>query len=268
MPTTDHPLAKLHPHDAGWLLRRMPRSVMDAMMKYGPALVLAGGFIRGCIANEHLSDIDLFTTDEDTAWAVACELAGGDEKRVHRTDNAFTVKGYRVAPQIIHRWTFANPQEVIPSFDFTIARACLWWQKPEDIASDPERGKKPGVWRSLCDPDFYADLAGKRLVYRQPIRIEESGGSLLRILKFYQRGYRIPLDSFGEVIARCIAGVPEINWQKKATIDGQAWEAQIGHVITGLLREVDPAIDPGHFAHLPVMGDETQPEPAPDNADA
>ena len=69
---------------------------------------------------------------------------------------------------------------------------------------------------------------------------------MLRVLKFYQRGYRIPLDSLGAVIARLCQAV---NWGKIETHGNT--EAQLGKVLTGLLREVDPNIDPLHESHLP-----------------
>ncbi|KKK50630.1 hypothetical protein LCGC14_3123090 [marine sediment metagenome] len=70
---------------------------------------------------------------------------------------------------------------------------------------------------------------------------------MLRVLKFYQRGYRIPLDSLGAVIARCVTG---IDFEK---IDST--EENYAFVLTGLLREVDPLVDPEHISHLPATPD-------------
>jgi len=214
--------------DLHWCLRRLPKDVVSLLKKKHSKLFLAGGFIRSCIANEKVNDIDLFSTDEVVAELCATILAGG-KYDILKTDYAFTVYGKgRVSVQFIHKWSFAKPSDVLPSFDFTIARAMLW--------SD---GKK---WQSLCDERFYQDLASKRLTYCSPKRREEVGGSMLRILKFYQRGYRIPLDSLGAVIARIMTGVDF----KKATSE-EDW----AFILSGLLREVDPAIDPNHSAHLP-----------------
>ena len=49
-----------------------------------------------------------------------------------------------------------------------------------------------GEYVGLCNIRFYPDLAARRLVYTSPLRNEDAGGSILRVLKFYQRGYRIP----------------------------------------------------------------------------
>lgn len=65
---------------------------------------------------------------------------------------------------------------------------------------------------------------------------------MLRVLKYYQRGYRIPLDSFGAVLARLLIAVRD-----KDRID----EDFMAKIITGLLVEVDPAGIIDHEAYLP-----------------
>ncbi len=221
-------MINLNKYDLNWVLRRLPKHVFTLMKEQGDKLFLAGGFIRSCIANERINDIDLFVSNKEDAKTFIQILAQG--KKVHETDNAYTVPG-RLSIQIIHRWTFDNPCDVITSFDFTIAQAIIWYKD---------------IWNSFCVESYYADLAAKRLVYTNPIREEEAGGSMLRILKFYQRGYRIPLDSLGDVITRLVMA---IDFSK--TKDSPS---QIAKVLTGLLREVDPDIDPTHQAHLPSLG--------------
>jgi len=133
------------------------------------------------------------------------------------------VTGYSIPIQFIHRWTFDAPEKVIASFDFTIASAALWYEK---------RITDKGRWVSLCDDSFYADLAAKRLIYRSPVRVEDAGGSMLRVLKFYQRGYRMPLDSLGAVMGADVQGA--FDHTKSDLSD----EGQVAKVLTGLLREV------------------------------
>lgn len=88
---------------------------------------------------------------------------------------------------------------------------------------------------------FYPDLAAKRLTYCAPKRIEEAGGSLLRVLKFYRRGYIIPLDSLAAVIAR-LTSPPGAD---------SSGELQVAGEYLKLLRMVDPEVDPTHEAHEP-----------------
>jgi hypothetical protein len=176
--------------------------------------------------------MDLFCPTPELSLQFATELAKGS--KIHTTQNAHTVPRKRgIAIQFIHRWSYDAVSDLLQSFDFTIACGAFWYYDG---------------WRSLCHDRFYQDLAAKRLIYTSPKRNEDAGGSMLRVLKFYQRGYRIPLDSMGAVIARLIGGVRDI---------GGTTEDYRAHVITGLLREVDPAIDPTHIAHLPSEGDET-----------
>jgi hypothetical protein len=123
--------------------------------------------------------------------------------------------------QFIHRWTYATPEALLESFDFTIACAAFWFDK------------KLSLWKSLCDDSFYEDLAAKRLVYTSPDRHEEAGGSLLRAFKFANRGFRLPIPSLAAVLARATKG-----------LGGAITEQELTTQIQERLREVDPLSDP------------------------
>lgn len=221
-------MATLVNRDVSWIVRRLPKEVARLMKAKGPRLFLAGGFIRSVIAREEVYDVDLFSPDADAAKAAAMELAGmmADHKpRTIETLNATTITG-KPSVQFIHRWTFERPEAVVASFDFTIARAVVWFEN--------------GGWMSHCDESFYADLAAKRLVYCSPERHEDAGGSLLRVLKFYQRGYRIPLESLAALLARMV-------YQMEPTTAA----------ILAALREVDPMPQPEQAAVVPEPVEET-----------
>lgn len=228
-------------YDVQWTARRLPRDLKAMMKREGPKVFVAGGYIRSCVANETVNDIDVFTATKEDAERLAQELAG--DRKPYATDNAYTVTARRVSVQFIHRWSFKDPYFAMESFDFTIAKAALWW-------SD---AKNDTGWRSACDERFYADLAAKRLVYTSPVRNEDAGGSILRVLKFYQRGYRIPLDSMGAVIARLVQGVDFAQLQ--ASRFGATGERGLAQVLTGLLREVDPLIDSDAEGHVDTVHD-------------
>jgi hypothetical protein len=203
-------------------------------------LFIAGGFIRTIIAHEPLTDIDLFTTSKEDAKRYAAEymdLVESDNRRITQwdTQNACTLIGTKPTIQFIHRWTFDHPTQCIESFDFTISSAVIWYDHDK--------------WHSRCHNDFYADLAGRRLEYLSPQREEEPGGSILRVLKFYQKGYRIPLDSFAKVLTRLMKGV---NWDAISAND----EKWLSDVINGLLREVDPSIPIDVAGYLPKEEEE------------
>lgn len=212
---------KLDKYDVQQAVKRLPKDLIE-IIKSNPwrgKIFIGGGYLRAIVAQESVNDIDIFVSSERDAELLSREL--GSEKTIYKTDNAYTIK--RPTPiQIIHRWVFEKPEDVALSFDFTICCAVISFQDDQ--------------WDSFCDDRFYTDLASKRLVYRVPQRNEDAGGSMLRVLKYYQKGYRIPLNSLGSVIARLIRDLDV------SRVGGLTNEAQVSHVITGLLIEVDPNI--------------------------
>jgi hypothetical protein len=224
-------------------VRGLPKPLKDILKAEGANVFVAGGYIRSCISREKINDIDVFSPSKEKAIELANRLSPAG-KKPHETDNALTIKVGLHIVQFIHRWTFEKPEDCIASFDFTIAKAAIWWSTEDS------------KWHSACADGFYPDLAGKRLVYCYPIRNEDAGGSLLRVLKFYQAGFRIPLDSLGGVIARLMEGVKE-EALPPAEASNVGWhEAAVAKVITGLLREVDPLIDPDAIGHIDSIKDE------------
>jgi hypothetical protein len=185
-----------------------------------PAYV-AGGFVRAIISGEEVSDVDIFTDSRDSADRLAA-LIGGPAVV---TDNAITLRSTDPVTQIIYRWVFNNLEECIDSFDFTIAKAGITYKNDR--------------WVGLCDPHFYQDLAAKRLRYTFPDRREDEAGSMLRLLKFYAKGYRAPLFSIAGVIARAVKGM-----------DADGNEARFAEAVQRRLRVVDPAADPEEEGHL------------------
>lgn len=216
--------SQLNDRDVAWITRRIPQEVRE-LLRSRSDVFLAGGFIRACIAGEDVQDVDLFAPSKDVANLIALKLKG--DGKLIETENAFTVFIRDMPVQVIHRWTFSAPVQAIESFDFTIACSAVWFV--------PRGASNTDRWESLCHQDFYADLAAKRLVYTKPQRNEDAGGSILRVLKFYQRGYRIPLDSLGAVIARLVKGV-DFECLPATSEDC------LGQVLTGLLLEVDPLV--------------------------
>lgn len=210
--------------DLWWCVAGLPDAVSDVLHDRDKPCFLAGGFIRSRVAAELVNDIDLFVSNPADAKAVAEKLANGT--KVFETGNALSVEVAGRDVQVIHRWTFNTPQECVLSFDFTIARSAIWW---DCVSLD---------WKSVCDDRFYADLAAGRLVYCNPQRNEDAGGSILRALKFTGRGYRIPPKELGKVIARLMSAVD----LPKVSDNSGIQEERLAHVLTGLLYEVDPNI--------------------------
>lgn len=260
---------KLLHHDLQFALLRCPRELLAVMKNadfwYGKIFV-GGGFLRSVVSGDHVNDVDVFVSRKEDAVTLAKILVaarlrikkGIDEmtedeaaqvkRKIYETDNALTLTCFTPAIQIIHRWLFEAGEKVADSFDFSCCAAAFWYD---------------GQWQSYCDDRFYPDIASKRLVYRNPVRNEDAGGSMLRVLKYYQKGFRIPLDSLAWVITRLMRGVDFNKVMNRTTRDVTLEEQQFSKVICGLLREVDPNVDPNHLAHLPPENE--PPGEPPDN---
>ncbi len=223
-------MRQLEQHDLFLIRRKIPKFLAEELKD--TQAYIGGGFIRAVIAHEEASDIDLFVPDKPIAEKLATKIIydNGDLYRVD-TDNAITLYDHgrlaRIPIQIITRWLFSSADEVAKAFDFTVCQAVMWYTA--------EVG-----WNSIASDRFYPDLAAKRLTYTAPERNSDAGGSILRVLKYYRRGYTIPLTDLGLVIARLMKGVDFTR------VDATN-EEQMPLVIRSLLREVDPLVDPDHI---------------------
>src|SRR4051812_38550517 len=131
---------KLKPADLDRCVGALPAPLQELLKQRGSSVVVAGGFVRACVGNEKASDIDLFVPSKDMGLEIAnaLDLALNSGKysirpaaSVHESSRAFTVRNQGHPIQIIHRWVFPDPQAVIDSFDFTIAKAAVWWNGSE-----------------------------------------------------------------------------------------------------------------------------------------
>jgi hypothetical protein len=220
--------AELTQNDLRYVVQRLPRDVRDLLTEHAGRLFLGGGFIRATIAGETPSDIDLFGSDAEVLESVAKILADRRQgSKLHKTKNAITILSLdRLPVQFITRWTFQHASELVASFDFTVCQAAIWRTGRQSNSG----------WASAVGDGFYVDLAGRRLVYTAPVRIEEAGGSLLRVIKYVKRGYSIQVSSLGAVVARLASSVDPDR------LDGGWHEQNVAFVFAGLLREVDPLL--------------------------
>lgn len=242
----------LNQFDVLFARNRLPRDLRDILVEFGaedrpgrsfaPAKAfLAGGFIRSIIAREKVNDIDLFACSKDVAEQLADKIAAKFGVHSYSSDNAYTMRAKPYTIQVIYRWTFEDPEKCVESFDYTIARAAIWATKhfhqgERRLDGTFVESLTHNTWASSCDDDYYADLAARRLVYRKPVREEAAGGSLLRLLKFYRRGYTAPLDTLASVMARMSVKVRSDT----RGVEGETEEERHARVLLGLLHEVDP----------------------------
>jgi len=210
-------MAELTFQDGSEAVRRLPKRLQEVMQlpEWQSRIFVAGGFIRAVIAGEPVSDIDVFVKSPADAEALAIKLAGiSPETYAHLisrtkagvlvTENAITLESFNPVVQIIHKYTFQSAVDVVNNFDFSVCCAAIWYGEQTTIDGNVQPYSHMG-WGSYCDARFYPDLAARRLIYRRPDRAENAGSSLLRVLKFYQRGYLIDTEQFAAVVARLMA---------------------------------------------------------------
>lgn len=213
-------MTALTANDLRYVVQRVPRDIRDMLQHHAGRIFIGGGFIRATIAGEVPSDIDIFGSDPAYLNNVANLFAANRPgAKVHRTDNAITIlTPDRLPVQFITRWTFNNALDLVNSFDFTVCQATVW--------------RTGSQWLSMIGDSFYVDLAGRRLVYTNPVREEEAGGSLLRVIKYVKRGYTIQVTSLGNVVARLTEAMRDTKFAGQMP----------GVVLGALLREVDPLL--------------------------
>ena len=215
--------------DMELLTKRLPRHLKTLLMDnpfggYGGHLYLAGGSIRSILGGEKVSDYDIFGSSlavlKHGEEVIKRKLADQGVKSV-ATQNAVTITASGVTPvQFITKWVYNFPVDLLREFDFTVAKAILYYNKD-------------AKWVGVADENFYSDLAGKRLVYSGTGGTP--GGSILRMVKLLRRGYGIQVDSLAKLLVRVQSetGAYRESGQLR---EGENWEESYLHI----LREVDP----------------------------
>jgi hypothetical protein len=177
----------LEQDDVKKVIYSLPESIVTSLRKAEEKAILAGGYIRAIIGSEPVNDIDIFVDSKRTAIGF-CGYK--DEKDKHY---AFEAGGIKV--QVIWRYPFTNPGELLEQFDYTAVKAAIWFDN-----GDSTKKIEPG-FKSICHQRFYRDLARKMLVYdcdREVERVE----SIPRLLKYTRYGYNIDPHSLADVITK------------------------------------------------------------------
>lgn len=190
---------KIYGEDLQRCLDTLPGDVKLLLRKkdFVGKVFIAGGFIRAVLCSERIKDIDIFVSNSNLAQIVENYFNDG-KVEISKTKNAITIK--RDIPiQIITRWVYSTPKELIDKFDFTICQAVIYSESEEDCVGDYEP-----IIIGGCSEDFYKDLMSKQLKYTSPERDEDVMASIFRLLKFKKLGYNITYTSLFKIIARAI----------------------------------------------------------------
>jgi hypothetical protein len=190
---------KLFKEDVDKIVNKIPeklKTYLKGNIHSGvPKLYIAGGFIKSIILNENPYDIDVFGIDYNTIKQASMELSI-DGKTPIKTDNAFTLTNHEIPVQFITKYFFKDSLNLIDAFDYTICQAAIWYNLGFNEIGD-------NGFSSVCSDRFYADIAAKRLVYVKPDD-NDVGGTILRLVKFLNRGYNISRSELSKILSHFI----------------------------------------------------------------
>lgn len=186
----------LHPDFVSLAVNNLPDEIRGVLMKLGPGLCVAGGFVRDTLLGEEPKDIDLFGTGVKVVADAITVLEKLGYKRVSDTRNAVTFlspEGPKV--QVIRRVYYPTHEALVDSFDFSICQTAVWW------AGDRFVG--------YCTEAFSEDIVNGKARYTAPERDEDPGASVLRMVRFAGRGFEVPQEDIENCLARFYAKLAE-----------------------------------------------------------
>jgi hypothetical protein len=183
----------------------LPVPVRNLLETAGEAVTVAGGFLRALASpkKEVINDIDLFFSRESAVYDALDYLraypliVGASEHKTPRSISLRAPGGAYPLIQLITHDYFVSNGALLDSFDYTISKACLWY--------NPNRS----CFMGLMHHAFISDVTCGRLVYTNPVRKEQPASALLRMLKFYNKGYTVDNENMAAILARVCALEPE-----------------------------------------------------------
>lgn len=169
------------------LLARQIPSKLSNILHRNDAIV-AGGYIRDWFAGSEAKDMDIFC---ERPAELQKQLLDAGAKLLAKTDNAATYEYTGRILQVITRWRFKDAKDCIAHFDFTVCAAAVQFQTD-------------GLYGFHHHPDFFVDLAGRRLRLVTP-GTDEPAASLTRMIKFIERGYKIAAPDLARLLRRVMS---------------------------------------------------------------
>lgn len=178
----------------------IPRDVLSILQDFGPRAVVGGGFLRTMgsqvihgegRAEKNPKDLDIFTSSADLRQFIrdlhgrryaGARYYGLD---MHGESVSFNARTPGEVPvQIIGMFSFTDPLEVMGKFDFSVARAVLWWDG--------------AAWVSAAHPCWESDIRRRRAWYSEA---PNPVGTLLRIERYASLGYHLDRKCVARIAA-------------------------------------------------------------------
>jgi hypothetical protein len=148
------------------------------LTKHRHLFYLAGGAVTSVFSGRKINDLDLFFRTEEDLKALQKIIEGEGKERIYAEFVTKNAVSYRIKKELVQlvRCTFAQPRDMLGTFDFTI---CMASYNPRHHAEND----------FIFDPLFMPDLAARVLRYNPgPYPI----ASLWRMKKFLLRGFNLP----------------------------------------------------------------------------
>jgi len=183
------------------------RKIMEAANQFRPkGAFIAGGALTSSFTGLEIKDVDMyFKSKEDFIEGIEAAYDDG-LWCLAATDRAVTFATHNKIIQLMHFDFFQTAEDIFAAFDFTVCMA----------AYDMDNGS------FVFHDDFMKHAAQRFLRFHSGTRYPF--GSLMRILKYQQRGYTIGKGDLLR-IGLCCNQVPLNSWDDLATaIGGQYGE--------------------------------------------
>lgn len=196
------------------IVRCLPPEVKEILMDRGHQLIVAGGFCRDVMTGRPAKDIDIFAISEPIMKDAIDSFGVLHTWARKQTANSVTFEEFfptdeSVPVQFITRVYYPDHIDLIHSFDFSVCQIGVYWQ-PGDTGYSQ--------WVGICSDLFWRDIFSETATYTDPERDEDPGASLLRLVRFAGRGYKINEKDIAAVTGRFVStltGEPKAQAQEK-----------------------------------------------------
>lgn len=184
--------------DVRRVVYKLPNEIRELLRHHPGDVVLAGGFIRSVIEGAEPRDIDLFVNKskknnakdwmkETGVYKYSSEIKENDQDWVVKENDG------KLGLQVVWRYPFTNPHEILEQFDYTVTKSAIWF----DVGNKNVKANYVGIYHER----FYQDIARKLLTYAND-RDSEYLLSIPRLIKYIQKGYHIDPTSLAALITK------------------------------------------------------------------
>jgi hypothetical protein len=188
----------LHPDFTEMIVAALPTEIRELAISEGPNILIAGGFCRDVMTGAEPKDIDIFSVSSQAMHNAIHNFDWTEHYTARLTANAKSFIHDDDGPdvQFISRVYYADHFEAVKSFDFSICQVGVFYI--------PGKG-----WEGICTVEYMEDLPEFKMRYTAPERDEDPGASLLRMVKFVSRGYKIAEADIARVMGRFVVKLDE-----------------------------------------------------------